>query len=1219
MTGERRIGHLFSTIALDLADLDPEWKNTLWGIVADKRALRTTSSIQLQFKNFILEPAKSISTIGPLLIVIDAVDESGDKHSRAQLLQLIMAHVGTLPPNFRILITSRPEPDIEKHLGSSPLVLRKRMESVPSTARDIRRYIEAELASELDGDWQNGEWLDGLVNSAEGLFQWAFTACRFVKGDGEAVIDPVGQLDILLSQKSSTNQLGPLDSLYAEVLKRKFPAVDRVPFGAVMRIVLAARQPLSMGALKKLTTQLSADGYQHPFDLILRPLGSLLSGVAQTSSPISPLHTSFRDFLLDPSRSAEFYVDLSKVDDDFASSCFNVMQSSLRFNICDLETSHLANAEVPDLSSRVEQAIPQHLSYACRFWTDHLCASSLGPDLLDKMILFLKKQFLHWLEAMSLMGAIAAADSSLQNLEGFSPVSARIITNSFPYHCQQTMYADAADFVLDASRFVSAFSSPISQAAPHTYLSALPFAPAQSRISKHYLRQFGGTLSVVTGRVEFWPTILNILEGHSNEVLCIAFAPDGKRVVSGSQDHTVRIWDAQTGALVAGPFEGHSGWVRSVAFSSDGKRVISGSNDETVRIWDAQTGVVVAGPFQHEGNNQWVTSVAFSHDGRQFTSACGDKMVRVWDVQTGAVVAGPFTGHGGASLSFSHDGKRVVSGSRDRTIRIWDTQTGAFIAGPFEGHSDVVTSVALSHDSKRVASGSEDRTIRIWDAETGTLVAGPFDGHENSVKAVAFSQDGQRVVSGAGDGTVRIWSVQTGALVAGPFKGHSNLITSVAFSPDGKRIASGAFDKTVRIWDAQTSIVTVPGPVDGHRGAVRSVAFSQDGKWLASGSRDKTVRVWNAQTGAIAVGPLNGHSHLVRSIAFSHDSKYVASGSADNTVRIWDVQTGAIVAGPFEGHDGWIESLAFSHDGKRVTSSTGKGTVRIWDVQTGTLIAEPFRSQGRPLVTSTAVSQDGMQFAFGSGDRTLQIRKAESGAVIAGPVSGHDIWITSLAFYNDHRVASGAKDKTVRIWDAQTGVLVAGPCEGHGGPVTSVAYSPDGKLVASGFEDWTVRIWDAHTGALVARPCIGHGGPVRSIAFSHDSTRVASGSDDWTVRVWRVQRDDPVSAALGEYGVVEPFLGPKSPDDRMIPGQDKHHHHSSTHLHFIQDDTELQNGWVIGEQGELICWVPPIHRSALRRPSILLVIGATLTTLDATNFAHGERWSECWTGSDGET
>jgi len=134
----------------------------------------------------------------------------------------------------------------------------------------------------------------------------------------------------------------------------------------------------------------------------------------------------------------------------------------------------------------------------------------------------------------------------------------------------------------------------------------------------------------------------------------VAFSPDGKQVVSGSGDDTVRLWDAATGAPLQ-TLEGHTGWVSSVAFSPDGKQVVSGSGDDTVRLWDAATGA----PLQTlEGHTGWVCSVAFSPDGKQVVSGSGDDTVRLWDAATGTALQ-TLEGHTGpvTSVTFSPDGK----------------------------------------------------------------------------------------------------------------------------------------------------------------------------------------------------------------------------------------------------------------------------------------------------------------------------------------------------------------------------------------------------------------------------------------------------------------------------------------------------------------------------------------------------------------------------------
>ncbi|KAF5332898.1 hypothetical protein D9758_017892 [Tetrapyrgos nigripes] len=531
---------------------------------------------------------------------------------------------------------------------------------------------------------------------------------------------------------------------------------------------------------------------------------------------------------------------------------------------------------------------------------------------------------------------------------------------------------------------------------------------------------------------------------------------NGRHVVSGSADYTIRIWDIQTGQQVGESLEGHRDRVNSVAFSPDGRHVVSGSDDNTVRIWDIQTGQQFGEPL--EGHTE---------------------RVRIWDIQTGQQVGEPLEGHINevTSVAFSPDGRHVVSGSNDNTVRIWDMQTCKQVGKPLRGHTSWARSVAFSPDGRHVVSVFNDVTIKIWDMQTCQQVGEPLKGHTEWVWSVAFSPDGRHVVSGSEDYTIRIWDIQTFQHFEEPqqLSNHTDAINSVAFSPDGRHVVSGSDDCTIRIWDMQTC-KQVGKPLKGHTDWVWSVAFSPDGRHVVSGSADRTIRIWNMQIFQQVGKPLNGHTSSVLSVAFSPDGRHVVSGSGDRTIRIWDMQTCKQVGEPLEGHPDWVKSVAFSPDGRHVVSGSYDRTIRIWDMHTCQQVGKPLK--------------------------------------------GHTDEINSVAFSPDGRhVVSGSDDRTIRIWDMQTCQQVGEPLEGHTAWVQSVAFSPDGRHVVSGSGDRTIRIWDMQTGQQVGDPLEGHTYWVRSVAFSSDGRHVVSGSDDKTVRIWNIDPSNPnlIPASISQY------------------------------------------------------------------------------------------------------
>ncbi len=593
---------------------------------------------------------------------------------------------------------------------------------------------------------------------------------------------------------------------------------------------------------------------------------------------------------------------------------------------------------------------------------------------------------------------------------------------------------------------------------------------------------------------------LRKLIATSAPLFAVAYSPDGRRIVSGSADKTLRLWDAVTGQTVGAPFEGHKDRVLSVAFSPDGRVIVSGSADGTLRMWDAATGNAMGPPLEgHEGR---VLSVAFSPDGRRIVSGSADSTVRLWDVVTRTAIGAPLRAHKDSvwAVAFSPDGRRIASGGWDTTVRMWDAGTGSSIGTPF-AHKSSVLSIAFSPDGRRIVSGSADHTVRLWDVATGTPIGAPLEGHKDNVWGVAFSPDGRLIVSASADKTVRLWATENGQPVGAPIEGHKDGIFGVAFSPDGQRIVSASGDRTLRLWDAATG-QTLGTVLRGHKDAVTSVAFSPDGRRLASVSWDKTMKLWDPATGNAIGAPIEGHKSAVSSVSFSPDGRRIVSGAWDATLRLWDAATGQPVGQPLAGHDNVVSTVAFSPDSRQIVSGSADNTLRLWDSATGQPIGPPLKGH-KGTVLSAVFSPDGRRIISAGDDHTLRLWNVATGQQIGAALEGHKGSVLSASFSPDgRRIVSGSADGTLRLWDAANGKAIGGPVEGHEKAVSSVAFSRDGQFIVSGSWDGTLRLWDATTARPIGAPLTGHANSVLSVAFSPDGRRIVSGSSDTTIRLW---------------------------------------------------------------------------------------------------------------------
>ncbi|MFZ5504351.1 MAG: toll/interleukin-1 receptor domain-containing protein, partial [Pseudomonadota bacterium] len=219
-----------------------------------------------------------------------------------------------------------------------------------------------------------------------------------------------------------------------------------------------------------------------------------------------------------------------------------------------------------------------------------------------------------------------------------------------------------------------------------------------------------------------------LLGGGKSAIVSVDFSPDGKRVLTASQDGSAQVWDAESGLPLSAPLR-HEGDVTHAAFSPDGRRVVTASIDDTARLWDAQSGEALGAPMRHEGG---VRYAAFSPDGRRVVTVSGDGTARLWDAQSGQALGAPLRHEVTVwHAAFSPDGRRVVTASADETARLWDAQSGQALGAPMR-HEDTVWHVAFSPDGRRVVTASSDKTARLWDAQSGQALGAPM-GHEYTV------------------------------------------------------------------------------------------------------------------------------------------------------------------------------------------------------------------------------------------------------------------------------------------------------------------------------------------------------------------------------------------------------------------------------------------------------------------------------------------------------
>lgn len=503
------------------------------------------------------------------------------------------------------------------------------------------------------------------------------------------------------------------------------------------------------------------------------------------------------------------------------------------------------------------------------------------------------------------------------------------------------------------------------------------------------------------------------------------FGPDSTLLATAQDGQSVvQIRDVRSGAVVR-ELRGHSAAIRSIAFNHNGTLVVTTSDDKTARIWDVQSGRVLA---TYRGLEHAQDSVQLSADDRVLYAAAGNWVVR-WDVAAQQEITRweADTEVVSIGLLISPNGRYLLSngGQPYGVVRVWDTTNDRLVA-ELRGHTSWINEMDFSPNSQLIVTAGDDATARVWDLsllpngtiwsaadasisadgravailEPGVSVARVWDangrqvlatlqGHTGAIESVRYSPDGQRIVTSSADRTARVWDAATGRSLL-ELRGHTAALNSAAFSPDGKLIVTTSLSDSTRIWDAASGrlLNTLPQPSYFGGGA-----FSRDGKRLVLNS-DRGYSVWDVAGGrkiadvesferfihAQLFDPLGryllvipapdaaifdlderkivtrliGHTTPVRGVAFSPDGRQVATASQDNSAKLWEAGTGMPIF-ELRGYTEPVDTIQYSADGKFVVTMSDDHIGRVWETNTGLLVAELNGHQQRSTGSENAM------------------------------------------------------------------------------------------------------------------------------------------------------------------------------------------------------------------------------------------------------------------------
>ena len=656
--------------------------------------------------------------------------------------------------------------------------------------------------------------------------------------------------------------------------------------------------------------------------------------------------------------------------------------------------------------------------------------------------------------------------------------------------------------------------------------------------------------------------------GHLESIYSIDFSPDGKKIVTAGSEPIAKIWDLNTGLLLADLNE-HILNIRSAKYSPDGKKIVTTSPDGTAKIWNANTGIICITLL---GHTKGINSVEFSKDGSMILTSSGDGTAKIWDAATGRIL-NEFIGHLGYvySASFNSNGTKIVTTSSDRTAKIWDAKSGVLLTNLIGDSAEMIEyingrrdevfkSAEFSPDGNRILTPSSNNDIIIWDATSGVRLK-TLLGHQANINSAQYSPDGTKIVTSAGgewvdlqgkqDHTAKIWDANSGVLIT-TLTGHTRGVLLAQFSPDSKKIITASFDETVKIWDANTGKLITN--LTDNTSRVYSAKFSKDSKKIAIGYYGDS-KIWDANTGVI-------YSTLQNKIKGFNEARFSSDGTKILTVfgdaKVWDLTNGRLLK-TLTGSE--FTNARFSPNSSKVITSSLDNSVKIWDSNTGTLLLNGNKSSQK--IYTAQFSPDGNKIAAVFDDDKSALWNASNGSLISNlkvpPIVVPEIVYDNTGpplpppppplvrilysdretfelFSPDSKKVITFNNNNMKVWNTDSGNFITSfsvTSAEHNQYINSSQFSSNSKTILTASTDNTAKIWDANTGNLIVT-FTGHIKEVNMAQFSPDNKKVVTISEDNTTKIWDSRTGNLITDLRGQTGNSRFSFAKFSPNGKTI-------------------------------------------------------------------------------------